>query len=139
MALKIDIKFEGELTCASKNYMRNLWQIFNRALESLIIRTLMASFYLKLKMYELKIYRGVMSWQWRMMQKLKRNLLFVQNWHEECNNVLTQTLENLTNLHFNGLLLTKVYNVWAKKSTEELCLMAQKADAKFEGRLTCAF
>ena len=56
MALKTDIKFEGKLTCASKNYMRNLWQIFNRALESLIIRTLMASFCLKLKMYELKIY-----------------------------------------------------------------------------------
>ena len=25
--------------------------------------------------YELKIYRGVVSWQWRMMQKLKRNWL----------------------------------------------------------------
>ena len=37
---------------------------------------LMASFYLKLKMYELKIYRGsYVSWQWRMMQILKRNWL----------------------------------------------------------------
>ena len=35
--------------------------------------------------------------------------------------------------------MTKVYNVWAKKSTEELYLMAQKIDAKFEGKLTCAF
>ena len=35
--------------------------------------------------------------------------------------------------------LTKVYNVIAKKSTEELCLMTMKIDAKFEGELTCAF
>ena len=32
--------------------------------------------------------------------------------------------------------LTKVYNVRAKKSTEELSL---KIDAKFKGKLTCAF
>ena len=38
-----------------------------------------------------------------------------------------------------GLLLTKVYNVWAKKSSEELCLMALKIDAKFKGKLTCFF
>ena len=35
--------------------------------------------------------------------------------------------------------LTKVYNIWAKKSTEELCLMSLKIDAKFKGKLTCAF
>ena len=28
--------------------------------------------------------------------------------------------------------LTKLYNVWAKESTEELCLMTLKIDAKFE-------
>ena len=42
----------------------------------------------------------------------------------------------------NWLLLTNVYNVWAKnvqKSTEVLCLMALKIDANFEGILTCAF
>ena len=35
--------------------------------------------------------------------------------------------------------MTKVYNVWAKKNTEGLYLMALKIGAKFEGRLTCAF
>ena len=30
-------------------------------------------------------------------------------------------------------------NVWAKKSIEELCLMALKIDAKLEGKMTCAF
>ena len=52
--------------------------------------------------------------------------------------ISTRALKNLQNLHYNGLLLTKVYNVWAKKSTEELCLMALKIDTKFEGELTCA-
>ena len=44
---------------------------------------------------------------------------------------------SLKNLHFNGLLLTKVYNVWAKKSTEELYFMTLESDAKFEEKLTC--
>ena len=52
---------------------------------------------------------------------------------------MSRALENLNNLHFNGLLLNKAYNVWANKSTEELCLMALNADAKFEGKLTWAF
>ena len=42
-------------------------------------------------------------------------------------------------MHFNELLLTKAYNVWAKESSEELCLMPLKTDAKFKGQLTWAF
>ena len=53
--------------------------------------------------------------------------------------ILTQALENLKNLHFNKLLLTKVNNVWAKKGIEELFLMELNIDAKFEGKMTCAF
>ena len=53
--------------------------------------------------------------------------------------ILTWALENLEDLHFNGLLLTKVYNGWAKISTEDLCLMVLNTDVKFEGKLTCAF
>ena len=30
------------------------------------------------------------------------------------------------------MLLTKVYNVWVKKSTEELFFMTLESDAKFE-------
>ena len=46
---------------------------------------------------------------------------------------------SLTNLHFNGLLLTKLCNPCAKKSLEKLCLIALKIDGKFEGKLTCSF
>ena len=35
----------------------------------------------------------------------------------------------------SGLLLNKVYNVWAKKSIEKFCLMALNIGATFEGKL----
>ena len=116
-----------------------IWQNFTRAL-SPKIGTLMASFCLKSKMYQFKIYRGVMchdNEEW--MQNLKRNWLVISKLTWGIWQILAQVLENLKNLHFNGLLLTKAYNVWAKKSKEELCLMALNSDAKFEGKLTHAF
>ena len=57
IALKIDTKIDGKLACVSKNWHE---EFGTRALESLQNGTLMASFCLKLKMYELKINRGIM-------------------------------------------------------------------------------
>ena len=57
MALKIDAKFEGKLTCASKIDMRNLAKF---SPEHLKASKLVTSFCPKQKMYELKIYKGVM-------------------------------------------------------------------------------
>ena len=50
-----------------------------------------------------------------MMQHLKRNWIVNSKLTWGIWRILTRALENLKNLHFNGLLLTKVYNVWAKK------------------------
>ena len=66
------------------------------------------------------------SWQWRMIQNLKRNWLVSSKLTWGIRQILTRALKNPKNLHFNRLLLTKVYNAWAKKSIEELCLMALK-------------
>ena len=60
MTLNIDATFEGELTCAFKNDMRDLANFHQTMFKSLKIGTLMGSFYRKQKMYELKIYRGVL-------------------------------------------------------------------------------
>ena len=60
MALKIDATFEGKLTSALKNDMRNLANFHHSMLESLKIMTLTGYFYLKQKMYKLKIYREVL-------------------------------------------------------------------------------
>ena len=56
-----------------------------------------------------------MSWQWRMMQNLKRNRLVVSKLKWQIWQILTRAFENLKNFHFNGLLLSKVYNVLTKK------------------------
>ena len=61
MALNIDAKFEGKLTCAFKNDMRNLAKFYQSTFKSLKIWTFVGPFYPKQKMYELKIYRRVMS------------------------------------------------------------------------------
>ena len=59
MALNIDAKFGGKMTCAFKNDMRKLANFHQSMFGSLKIGTLMGSFYPKQKMYELKIYREV--------------------------------------------------------------------------------
>ena len=53
--------------------------------------------------------------------------------------ILIQALKNLKNLHFNGLPLIKVYNVWPKKvhetyvdSTEYWCNIWRKTDFCFQ-------
>ena len=63
-------------------------------------------------------------WQWRMIQNLKRNWLVSSKLTQEIWQILTRALENPKNVHFNRLLLIKVCSAWAKKSIEELCLMA---------------
>ena len=50
-----------------------------------------------------------------MMKNLKRNWLVVSKLTQGIWRILTGELESLKNIHFNGLLLTKLYNVWAKK------------------------
>ena len=47
MALNTDATFEGELTCAFKNDMRDLANFHQSMFESLKIETLMGSFYPK--------------------------------------------------------------------------------------------
>ena len=56
-----------------------------------------------------------MSWQWKMMQNLKRNWLLYSRFIWGIWGILNQELKNLKNLHLNGLLLTKVYNVCTKQ------------------------
>ena len=91
-------------------------------------------------MYELEIYREVMCHDKIEWCKIWRGIKIVSSkstWGTS--QTLTRALKNLKNLHFNGLLLTYVYNVWAKESTEELYRMALKIDAKFEGKLIGPF
>ena len=47
MALNTDAKFEGKMTCAFKNNMRNIANFYQSMLGSLKLGTLMGSFYPK--------------------------------------------------------------------------------------------
>ena len=59
MTVKSHAKFEEKLT-SSLEMTWGIWKIFTRTLGSVKIGTFMGSFCPKYKMYELKIYRGVM-------------------------------------------------------------------------------
>ena len=80
--------------------------------------------------------RNSVSWEWRMMQNLKWIWLFNSKLIWGIWRILTWALKNLKNLNFNELLLTKVYNVWAKKKyrgvmfdcTEDWCKIWRQID-----------
>ena len=71
-------------------------------------------------------------------KKLKKNWLVSLKLTRGIWQILIWALKNLKNFHFNSLLLTKVNNVWAKESIEELFLIALDINAKFEGKITCS-
>ena len=75
----------------------------------------------------------------KMIANLKRNRLVTSKLTWGIWQILTQALENLKNLHFNVLLLNKVYNVWPERGIGELCLMIMNTDTTFEVELTRAF
>ena len=75
----------------------------------------MGSFYPKQKMYELEIYRGVMNHDNEQWCKIWIGIeLSLQNCHHNLTNLI-QAFKYLKKLHFNRLLLTKVYDVSAKE------------------------
>ena len=75
---------ENKHTFAFKNGMRNLAKFHQSTFESLKIWTFIGSFYRKNKMYELKIYGGVMCHDNEEWCKIWTGIDWpVQNWHEE--------------------------------------------------------
>ena len=106
-----------------------IWQILTRALEGLkdfhFNGLLLSKVYI---IWAKKVWRSYLSWNWREIQNLERiQLLYtccfkigVMNL-TNCN-LSTQILTraqiltwSLKDFHFNGLLLSKVCIVWAKK------------------------
>ena len=92
-----------------------IWWILMRAVASLKICTLMCYFCRKYIMFEPKKYRGVMCHNTEEWCKIWGGTdLCFGKWNEKLCKFWPNTQKS-QNLHFNGLLLTKVYNVWAKK------------------------
>ena len=92
-----------------------IWWIIMEAVASLKMCTLMYYFSRKYIMFEPKKYRGVMFHNTEEWCNIWGGTdLCFEKWHEEFGEFWRETRKS-QNLHFNGLLLTKLYNVWAKK------------------------
>ena len=117
-----------------------IWRILTWALESL--KNVHFNGFILSKVYIVwtkKAQRSYLSWNWRRIQNLDRNWLVVSKLASWIWQILTRALESLKDFHFNNLLLSKAYIVWAKKSTEELSFMKMKRDAKFGKDSTYCF
>ena len=77
---------------------------------------LMCSFWAKYILFELKKYRGVIFHETEEGCKIWRGIdLFLKNKASGIWQILTWALESLKDFNCNGLLLSKVHIVWAKK------------------------
>ena len=93
-----------------------IWQILTRALESL--KNFHFNGFLLSKVYTVwikKVQRSYLWWNWIEMQNLERNQLVLSKLTQGIWQIFTWALESLKNFHFNRLLLSKVYIVWARK------------------------
>ena len=87
------------------------------------------------KVYYVWVKRGAMCHKTEEWCKIWGGIdLRFEKWHEEFGEFWPNTRKS-QNLHFNGVLLTKVYNVWAKK-LEELRVMTVTGDAIFKEKMT---
>ena len=94
MAMKNDAKFEEELTCYFKIYNREFDKFWPKHLKFSNIFTLMSSFWARYILFELKKYRGVFSWHWRVMQSLKKKLRMVWKMTWGIWQIFTRALES---------------------------------------------
>ena len=84
MTLQSDAKFEEKLTFGLENNVKNLANFHQRTKASRKIGNLMGFFCPKLKIFELKIYRGVTCHEMEEWCKNWRGIDFlVQNWLEQ--------------------------------------------------------
>ena len=93
-----------------------IWRILTRALENLKNFDFNGLFLSRAYIvWAKKVQRSYLSWHWRVIQNLERNRLVIWKLTWGIWQILTWSLESLKNIHFNGLLLSKVYIVWTKK------------------------
>ena len=106
MALNIDTKFEGKLTFTFKNNMKNLGNFHLKASK---FGLWWDSFIQSRKSISLKFTGELFTMKMKKDPKLEEELICFKI-DMRTLMILTGALENLKNLHFIGLPLTKVYN-----------------------------
>ena len=113
-----------------------IWWILMQAVASLKICTLMCYFCRRYITFEPKKCRGVKCHNTEGGCKIwGRTDLCFEKWHEEFGEFLLNTWKS-QNLHFKGLILGKVYNVWAKKLQRSYVLWHWGVMQSFKEKLT---
>ena len=117
MTMKNDAKLEEELTCHFKIDIIILNEFWSRHLEAskknhfnvlLLIKVFIV--------WAKKVQSSYFLWNWRgQIQYLERNRLVISKLTKGIWQILTWALKSHKMFHFNGLPLSKVYIVWAKK------------------------
>ena len=103
------------------------------------ICTFIGSYCAKYLMFDLKKYRGVIFHETERWCKIWRKTdLWFGKWHEEYGKFSPEQLK-VSKLGFWWDPLIQSRKSMSLKSTEELCAMTMKNDAKFEEELTCHF
>ena len=115
MKLKRDPKSGEQSTCRFKTDKEfdKFWPEHLKVSKNL---TLMGSFWAKYTLFKLKKYRGVIFHEIEEGYKIWSGIdLWFQDWHKEFDKFWTEHSKVSKIVHFNRLLFSKVYIVWAKK------------------------
>ena len=132
-------KIGEEATCPFKIGIKEFDKIWPEHSKISKIFILIGSFRAKYILFELKNCRGIIF-----HEALKRYIILrgselsFQNWYKEFDKIWAEH-SNSQNVHFNGLLLGKVYIVRAKKITEEQSFMKLEKDKKIGEEATSRF
>ena len=114
MTLRDDAKFTAKRFCALKTDIRNLvnFHAGSRKSENFHFDWILLS--KACKDLDQKIQKSYVSQHWGVMQSLKKNLLLIpkRTWGIWW---ISSKHSQVQKFHFDGLILSKVYEVWAKK------------------------
>ena len=138
MTLKIHAKFEEKLIfcCKKRQEFGEIWPEHSQVSKTC---TFICSYCAKYLMFDLKKYRGVIFHDTEGWCKIWRKTdLWFGKWHEEYGKFSPEQLK-VSKLGFWWDPLIQSRKNMSLKSTEKLCVMKMKNDAKFEKELTCHF
>ena len=115
MTLKDDAKFKRKLTCYLKNDITNSVNFHASSWKSETLhfdRVLLSKGY---KVLDEKVQKCYLLWHWRVIQTLRKKLTFCLK--NDMRNVVifNSSSGKSKSLHFDGIFLSKVCNVWALK------------------------
>ena len=109
-------KIWGGIDLLFKNWHKEFGKFWPELSKVSKIFTLMGSLWAKYILFELKKYREIIFHEAEEGYKILRGIdSSFQNWHKEFDKFWPEYSKSLKNFHFNGLLLSEVYIVWARK------------------------